>query len=135
MLDQETQNRIQKERLQKRRDEQKKLVLEDEENRIGMIYTKEEDDFIKEYISTMTHAEIGFALGRTLASIDKRASDLKKNKIIYKKSKVRNWSEEEEEYLIKNYKILRHKEMALELKRSTATIGMRISKLRKEGRL
>lgn len=134
MLDQETQNRIQKERLQKRRDEQKKLVLEDEENRIGMIYTKEEDNFIKEYISTMTHAEIGFALGRTLASIDKRVSDLKRNKVIYKANK-RNWSEEEEEYLIKNYKILRHKEMALELKRSTATVGMRISKLRKEGRL
>lgn len=134
MLDQETQNRIQKERLQKRRDEQKKLVLEDEENRIGMIYTKEEDDFIKEYISTMTHAEIGFALGRTLASIDKRVSDLKRNKVIYKANK-RNWSEEEEEYLIKNYKVLKNKEIALELKRSTATVGMRISKLRKEGRL
>lgn len=132
MLDKETYDKIQLQKLQNRRKTQKKLVLEDGENRVRMRWSKEEIDFLETHKETMTHFEIGYALGRTLTSVDQKIYSLNKEKGI---KKIRNWTKEEDEFLIKNFREMNITEIALKIKRSNNAVIQRSTKLRRMGQL
>ena len=47
----------------------------------------------------------------------------------------RPWSEEDDLYVIKNYGKMTYREMSPKLKRSENSVGQRVSKLKREGKL
>lgn len=86
MMDKERYNKLRK----KQREENKRLIAEDEDCKIGIWYTKEEDKFILDNLYKMPARDIGYALGKTQTSIYHRVQMLREKGIIkhYKTSKM-----------------------------------------------
>lgn len=67
-----------KDYYKKKRAENKKLIMEDEDNKFNQKYTEEEDEYIIQNLYRIKARDIGYALGRTELSINIRVKDFKK---------------------------------------------------------
>ena len=68
-----------KEYYKRKRAENRKLILEDEDNKFNQKYTEEEDEYIIQNLYRIKARDIGYALGRTELSINIRVRTLRKN--------------------------------------------------------
>jgi DNA-binding CsgD family transcriptional regulator len=104
------------------------------------VWTSEEVDYLLNNYQKKTYRQIGEALGRSIASIESKLRNIKKDfpdlksrqEILRPGSEIRLWTKEEEQYILENLKDKTNSELAIDLNRTHASVQTKIVQLRKK---